>query len=102
MAEIINIIAILLFLSCWVLVIKKIVWNRFAPVKTVKAEVVDKYQANNVSRYPGVFKQVRYMVVFATKDKKLAFSVSEISYHSYKIKEKGALKYKGNQIISFQ
>lgn len=102
MAEIINIIAILLFLSCWILVIKKIVWNRFAPVKTVKAEVFDKYQANNASKYPGVFKQGRYMVVFATKDKKLAFAVSEISYHSYKIKEKGTLKYKGNQIISFQ
>ncbi len=71
-------------------------------MKTVWAEVVDKYQTNFVSKYPGASKQENYIVVFATQDTKLAFAVSEFSYRHYKIKEKGTLTYKGNKLISFQ
>ena len=66
------------------------------------AEVFDKYKSNIVSRYPKIFKQESYIIVFKTKDKKLSFNVSAYSYNNYRIKEKGTLKYKGNQIISFK
>ena len=78
------------------------VLNKLAPVKAVKAEVIDKYEPEMVSKYPRTFKNKRYIVVFKTEDKRLSFDVSEFSYGNYKIKEKGTLRYKGNQIISFK
>ena len=94
--------SIILFLLCWFPFVKKLIWNKVAPVKTVKAEVFDKYKPNIVSKYPRNFKQESCIVVFKTKDKKLSFTVSAFSYNNYRIKEKGTLKYKGNQIISFK
>lgn len=102
MYNIINTIITILFLLCWILVIAKIVINRYATVKTVKAKLVDKYKPDIVSKYHGTFKQERYIVVFATNKKKLSFNVSEFSYSNYKINEKGTLKYKGTKIISFE
>ena len=102
MYNIINTIITILFLLCWILVVTKIVINRYATVKTVKAKVVDKYKPDIVSKYHGTFKQECYIVVFATNDKKLSFNVSEFSYSNYKINEKGTLKYKGTKIISFE
>ncbi len=102
MDKIIIILSIVLVFGFWLVIIRKLVWNRYAPVKTVQAEVVDKYKANIVSKYPGVSEQGSYIVVFKTKDEKLSFNVSAFSYDSYRIKEKGTLTYKGNQIISFQ
>ena len=101
MAYIINVVLIVLVLVFWIFIIRKLIWNKFAPVKTVRAEVIDKYMAGTASKYPGIFKPKRYIIVFATKEKKLSFSVSEFSYQNYKIGEKGTLKYKGNRIISF-
>jgi len=102
MSNIVNVIALILFLLCWILIIRKFIVSRCATVKTVKAKIVDKYKPDIVSKYPGTFKRERYIVIFATKDKKLSFDVSEFSYGNYKINEKGTLKYKGNKIISFK
>ncbi len=102
MTDAINIFLMVLFILCWFLIIKKLIWNKVAPVKTVKAEVVDKYKSDVVSKYPGAFKTEHYIVVFKTKDKKLSFEVSGFSYSNYTIKEKGTLKYKGMKIISFK
>ena len=102
MNQMLSIFSIVLFFLCWFLIIKRVFGNKYAPVKTVKAEVIDKYKPEEVSRYPGVPKAETFMVVFQTKDKRLSFYISEFSYHNYQIKEKGTLKYKGNQIISFR
>ncbi len=101
MYNIINTILMILFFLCWILIVRKIIISRYAPVKIVKAKVVDKYKPDIVSKYHGTFKEERYVVVFATNDEKLLFNVSEFSYCNYKINEKGTLKYKGNKIISF-
>lgn len=102
MADTVNVIfAVLLFVCCF-LIVKKIIGNRYATVKKVKAEVFDKYKSNTVSRIQGTFKREHYIVVFKTNDNKLSFNVSEFSYDSYKIKDKGILEYKGNRIISFK
>lgn len=102
MDTVINLIFIFLFILCWAFIIKKLIWNRIAPVKTVKAELVDKYKANSPSRYPKAFKPEKCIVVFKVGDKKLAFGVSEFSYNNYRVKEKGTLTYKGSNIISFK
>lgn len=98
---VVNILSVVLILACWFLIVKKHIANRYAPEKTVKAKVVDKYKAKTITRFHGTFQREPYVVVFQTKDKKLSFVVSEFSYANYKINEKGTLKYKGNQIISF-
>lgn len=100
-SKIFSILAFLLFVSFWVLIIVRSVKNRRASVKTVKATVVDKYITNTVSRMQGTFKREQHIVVFLAGKKKLAFPVSEFSYNGYRIKEKGTLKYKGNQLIDF-
>lgn len=92
----------LLILLCWILIIIKLIRNKYAPVKSVKAEVFDKYKANSVSKIHGTLKREHYIVVFSTSEKKLSFPVSEFSYRNYNIKDKGTLKYKGGQIISFK
>lgn len=102
MSDIINIIAIVLSVICWILIIRKIVYSKFLPVKSVKAKVIDKYKPYIVSNYPGVFKNKHCIIVFETENKRLSFNVSEISYNSYRINDKGTLKYKGNKIINFE
>ena len=102
MSDIINVIVIVLLFLFWSLIISKFIAGRYATVKTVKAEVFDKYKTRTVSKYPSAFRGEHCIVVFATKNRKLSFLVSEISYNNYKIKEKGTLKYKGRKIISFQ
>ncbi len=97
-----NIVLMLLFLLCWILVLRKMMRNRFATVKTVQAKVVDRYQPDIVSNYPGTFKPERYIVVFETKEQRLSFDVSKFSYDNYRIQDQGTLKYKGTKIISFQ
>lgn len=83
-------------------VVKKMLWDTIAPIKTVKAELVDKYIPETISRYPKNFQQANGVVVFKTKDKKLSFYVSSFSYSSYRRGEKGTLKYKGSKLISFK
>lgn len=102
MDKIITIVSIIFIIGLWFLIIKKLVWSKCAPVKTVQAEVVDTYKEDRVSKYPGVFKGERYVVVFLVEGKKLSFAVSEFSYGHYNIKDKGMLTYKGSRIISFR
>ncbi len=97
-----NGLLIVLIVLCWLLIIKRFIGNKYAPVKSVKAMVFDKYKTSTVSRVHGTFKRERYIVVFSTSEKKLSFSVSEFSYGNYNINDKGILKYKGYQIISFK
>lgn len=83
----------------WVLFIVKIIKNRCAPVKKVKAQLVEKYHYTPVSKYN--VKEV-YVIVFETEGKKLSFNVPEFSYNGYKVKKNGTLKYKGDRIIGFE
>ena len=85
MLDIVNYIMIGILLLCWFLIIAKLIRNKFSPVKTVKAEVVDKYKPNVFYRYPESWKPKSYVVVFKIKDNKLSFNVSEFSYENYRI-----------------
>lgn len=77
--------------------------DRYAPVQTVKAQVVDKYVADQFSKiYGPLARSPQYYVVFATEKKKFAFRVSQFSYNGYKIHQWGILKYRGSRILSFQ
>ncbi len=83
-------------------ILRKPLQDRLAPVKTVKAQVVDKFVANGFSKiYSPIAKRPRYYVVFAVGNKKRSFSVSELSYGGYQLHERGTLKYKGCKLVDF-
>ena len=101
-----NIVIISLFLGVGVLAVVsllvKAVKNRCAPIKTVKAVVIDKNKVENFSKYSGTGKSEKYVIVFSVNGKKKSFYVSQFSYNGYKINEKGTLKYKGDKLIGFK
>ena len=101
-----NIVMISLFAGIGLLAavsfLVRFVKNRYAPVKTVRAVVVDKNKVETFSKYSGTGKSEKYVVVFSVDGKKKSFYVSQFSYNGYKINEKGTLKYKGDQLIEFK
>jgi len=75
--------------------------NKFAPVKTVTAVVVNKQKIETVSKYSGTGRHTKYAVTFLAEGKRLSFYVSEFSYGGYRKNESGTLTYKGDRIIDF-
>ena len=94
-----------LFIVVWVLVIIRIIIktikNKYAPIQTVRAVVVDKQKIETFSKYSGNGKSEKYVVVFSVSGKKKSFYVSQFSYGGYRIKEQGILKYRGDTLIGF-
>ena len=101
-----NIVIISLFLGVGVLAVVsllvKAVKNRCAPIKTVKAVVIDKNKVEYFSKYSGTGKSEKYVIVFSVNGKKKSFYVSQFSYNGYRINEKDTLKYKGDKLIDFK
>ena len=101
-----NVIIISLFLGVGALAVVsllvKTVKNRYAPIKTVKAVIIDKNKVETFSKYSGTGKSEKYVIVFSVGGKKKSFYVSQFSYNGYRINEKGTLKYKGDKLIEFK
>ena len=101
-----NIIIISLFLGVGALAVARLlvkaVKNRYAPIKTVQAVVIDKNKVETFSKYSGNGKSEKYVIVFSVEGKKKSFYVSQFSYNGYRINEKGTLKYKGDKLIEFK
>lgn len=101
-----SIVIVSLFLGLGVLALvrtlAKLVRNRYAPIKTVKAEIIDKHKMEVFSKYSGNGKSEKYVIVFSIDGKKKSFYVSSFSYTGYRVKEKGTLKYKGDRLIEFK
>ena len=96
----------ILFAALWLFVVVKLVArairNRTAPVKSVKATVVDKQKIEHFSKYSGTGKRERYVVVFLAEGKKLSFYVSEFSWRGYHVRDTGTLQYQGDKLIGFR
>ena len=101
-----NIIIISLFLGVGALAVARLlvkaVKNRYAPIKTVQAVVIDKNKVETFSKYSGNGKSEKYVIVFSVEGKKKSFYVSQFSYNGYRVNEKGTLKYKGDKLIEFK
>lgn len=97
---------LLLILSVisWFILIKRYAGARYGKVKSVKAVVADKYKYKGVSRFSHgtLLGKETYVIVFQTEKEKLSFSVSEYSYGYYRTKQRGTLRYRGNQIVEFK
>ena len=101
-----NIVIVSLFMGIGLLavgsILVRLVKNRYAPIKTVKAVVIDKNKVETFSKYSGTGKHEKYVIVFSVGGKKKSFYVSRFSYGGYRVNEKGMLKYKGDKIIEFK
>ena len=101
-----NIVIISLFIGIGALamvsIIVRTIKNRYAPIKPVKAVVIDKNKVETFSKYSGNGKSEKYVIVFSIDGKKKSFYVSQFSYNGYRVKEKGTLTYKGNKLIEFK
>ena len=75
-----NIVIVSLFMGVGALalvsVLVKAVKNRYAPIKTVKAVVIDKNKVETFSKYSGNGKSEKYVIVFSVGGKKKSFYVS--------------------------
>lgn len=80
----------------------KLIKNRVAPIRTVKAVVLDKQKVEIFSKYSGTGKREKYVVVYSVDGKKKSFYVSQFSYGGYRLNEKGTLKYQGDKLIDFK
>lgn len=94
-------VAATLLLFGWI--ICQILRNKYAKIKTVKAQVADKFQADKFARlYGSAARKPQYYVVFRVNGKKKSFRISEFSYGGYRIGERGTLKYKGDKLVDFK
>lgn len=75
--------------------------GRTGPQKTVSAQVVDRYISQIMSARTGSSRPVYHVVFQLESGKKMGFTVREISYHGYRIGERGILTYAGDRIIDF-
>ena len=104
--NVINIVITSIFIGIGALamgsIIVRTIKNRYAPIKKVKAVIIDKNKIESFSKYSGNGKAEKYVIVFSVNGKKKSFYVSQFSYNGYKVNEKGTLKYKGNKLISFK
>lgn len=101
-----SIVMISLFMGVSALAMGRIlirtIKNRYAPIKTVKAVVIDKNKIETFSKYSENGKTEKYVIVFSINGKKKPFYVSQFSYNGYRINDKGTLKYKGDKLIAFK
>ncbi len=82
----------------------RLAYSFFSKEKQEKAVVINKqsfdkqvYRKNQAS-----FVRKEYVITFQCGKKKRHFSVSELSYGTYRMHEKGTLRYKGNRLIDFK
>lgn len=101
-----NIVIIVLFIGIGVLamvsILVRLIKNRYASVKTVKAVIIDKNKVETFSKYSRDGKSEKYVIVFSVNGKKKSFYVSQFSYGGYRVHKKGTLKYKGDKLIEFK
>lgn len=105
-SEHINSLIVFLAVLCTGALVFRIIYNllkdRYSPIMSEKAQIVDKYVVDDFSKiYGKLAKKPQYYIVFLMGNKKRSFRVSEFSYRGYKVNERGILKYKGNRLIEF-
>lgn len=100
--SLIAILAVLCIGALFFRIIYHFLRDKFSPVISEKAQVVDKYVVDNFSKmYGSLAKKPQYYIVFSVGSRKRSFRVSEFSFRGYKINERGILKYKGSRLIDF-
>ena len=81
--NVINIVITSIFIGIGALamgsIIARTIKNRYAPIKKVKAVIIDKNKIESFSKYSGNGKAEKYVIVFSANGKKKSFYVSQFS-----------------------
>lgn len=107
MSNTVNKVIILLAIACILFLLGRSIYqvfrNKYAKVKSVKAQVVDKFKADKFTKiYGSSARAPQYYVVFRIDKKKKTFRISEFSYGGYRVGESGTLVYKGDKLVDFK
>lgn len=88
-------------LTVYAIIIVRLCWSRFGPVRKVAAEMVHKQTVEFTAPKSPNGKVIKYAVTFEFQKKRKSFYVSELSYKGYRKGEKGMLTYRGDRLIDF-
>lgn len=107
MPETVTKVITLLAVICCLFLIGKLLFrffrDRYGKVRSVKAQVADKFQSDRFSKlYGSAARAPQYYIVFSIGEKKKSFQVSEFSYNGYRKGERGTLRYRGSRLIGFE
>lgn len=106
MSDFFSYAALALVGAFWVAVIVRMVVkthkNKHSAPKTVTATIIDKSKTEAFSRYGALNKRYHHTVTFFAEGKRLVFSVSSVSYDSYRLNTTGTLTYRGDKLIDFR
>ena len=107
MSDTVNKIIVLIAIACILFLLGRSIYqvlrNKYAKVKSVKAQVVDKFKADKFTKiYGSSARAPQYYVVFQIDKRKKTFRISEFSFGGYSVGERGTLKYKGDKLIDFK
>ncbi len=85
-------------------ILYRILKNFISKKKTTDAVGIDKqsYKKQIYSKQQAPYTNTEYIITFLCGNKKKNFMVSELSYISYTVNQKGKLTYKGDKIINFK
>lgn len=99
-----NIINTIFGLLGIVIVLSVVIHTFFLKEKVETAVVINKqsYDRQVYRKGQAPFLKREYIITFLCRDKKRNFEVSELSYESYKMNQKGTLRYKGSKLIDFK
>ncbi len=102
--NIVNFVFVLIGVVIIICVIARIFSNHLFNEKEVKAMVINKqsYDKQIYRKSQAPFTKKEYVITFQCGNKIRHFDVSELSYGSYRINQKGILRYKGSRLIDFK
>ena len=102
--NIVNYIFAIVAFVIFIGIIVRITLNILSKEKQTEAVISDKqsYEKIVYGKSHAPFTKKEYIITFNCGNKKRYFEVSEFSYKTYKVKQKGILRYKGNRLIDFK
>ena len=102
--NIVNFVFVFFGIAIMIGVITRICSNYFSKEKEVKATVINKqsYDKQIYGKSQAPFTKKEYVITFQCGNKKRHFDVYELSYGSYRINQKGILRFKGSRLIDFK
>lgn len=104
--NIVNLFFVLVSLITFFCIITRLIACIYGKEKTVDAIIVDKKCCKKriYRKSEAPFLKKEYIAVFLSvpKEKRLCFKISENTYKSCALNQKGSLTYKGNRVIDFK
>lgn len=102
--NIVNLISVFITCIIFIGIIIRLSFYMYGKEKTVDAIIVDKqcYEKKIYKKFEASVSRKEYIAVFSVEGKRLSFKISENTYKSYTLNQKGKLTYKGSRLMGFK